>query len=149
MCRAFNFCNPQKVEAIIEYLFDHSNQKKKKKKKLSVVKLVLKLFALSAHSLTLLMALSIINNTGLHFFLRFLSLKPHLHNKNFPQELGSFGGTSSQCTFNTPLKKISAWGCGTPLKFGKVERAKLRFSNLIRYSKVEILLVCWNLGEFY
>lgn len=31
MCRAFNFCNPQKVEAIIEYLFDHSNQKKKKK----------------------------------------------------------------------------------------------------------------------
>lgn len=33
MCRAFNFCNPQKVEAIIEYLFDHSNQKKKEKKK--------------------------------------------------------------------------------------------------------------------
>lgn len=30
MCRAFNFCNPQKVEAIIAYLFDHPNQKKKK-----------------------------------------------------------------------------------------------------------------------
>lgn len=87
MCRAFNFCNPQKVEAIIEYLFDHFN-----KKKSSVVKFVLKLFALSAHILTLIMALNIINNTGPDFLL-FFFLKPHFHRRNLPQGLRMVPGT--------------------------------------------------------
>lgn len=26
MCRAFNFCNPLQVEAIMKYLFDHSKK---------------------------------------------------------------------------------------------------------------------------
>lgn len=61
MCRAFNFCNPLKVEAIMKYLFDHS------KKNLSVVKPMLQLFPLRATGLTPLMAFDIINNTGPNF----------------------------------------------------------------------------------
>lgn len=46
MCRAFNFCNRLKVEAIMEYLFDHSKKKRRKEeRKLSVVKPVLWLFS--------------------------------------------------------------------------------------------------------
>lgn len=57
MCRAFNFCNPLQVEAIMKYLFDHSKK----------VKSMLRLFSLRPTSLTLLMAFDIINNTGLDF----------------------------------------------------------------------------------